>query len=42
MGAVNDAPRFKKRREGVGAVDTLREEVRSHATNNASNLGDEK
>ena len=41
VGAVDGAPRFKQRGEGVGAVDTLREEVRSHATNDVSDPGDE-
>ena len=39
---MDDALRAEKRREGIGTVDASREEVRRHATNNASNFGDEK
>ena len=42
MVTVDDAPRSEKRREGIGTVDTLREEVRSHTTNDVSNFRDEK
>ena len=42
MGAVDDAPRPEKKREGIGTMDTLREEVISHTRNNASNFRDEK
>ena len=39
---MDDAPRFKKRRGGIGAVNASREEVRTHTKNDASNLGEEK